>query len=103
MTAALIPATSTEPPARIGRPSPTEPRPLGSGSKDPVEAAKQFEALLIGQMLTAAHTSASVDGENDSTGEPMWDVAAQQFAMLMAQRGGLGLANLISKSLNATP
>jgi len=32
----------------------------------------------------------------------MFDVAGQQFAPVLADRGGLGLANLIAQGLNGT-
>lgn len=69
--------------------------------KNPAEAAEQFEALLIAQMLRAAHsTDASLDPEAaDSTQETMWDMAAQQFSQVLAHNGGLGLGRMIAASL----
>jgi Rod binding domain-containing protein len=60
--------------------------------KDAREAAVQFEALLLGQMLRSAREAQESE---DQTGETMWDVAAQQFAQVMAENGGIGLARLI--------
>lgn len=60
--------------------------------KDARQAATQFEALLLGQMLRAAHEAQESE---DQTAETMWDVAAQQFAQVMAENGGIGLARLI--------
>jgi Rod binding domain-containing protein len=62
------------------------------------EAAQQFEALLLGQMLQAAHTA---DGEQDSSSETMWDLAAQQFAQVLAKHGGVGMARMIQAGLKA--
>jgi flagellar protein FlgJ len=65
------------------------------------DAAQQFEALLIGQILRSARQGASgwfSDGENPS-GEVATDYAEQQFAAVLAQRGGLGLADMIAKGL----
>jgi Rod binding domain-containing protein len=65
-------------------------------------AAKQFEALLIGQMLRTARESSPIGlsgEEDDSTGETMLDVADQQFAKLLANNGGLGLAKVITSGL----
>jgi Rod binding domain-containing protein len=59
------------------------------------EAAQQFEALLLGQMLKNA---APQDSE-DSTSEPMWNMAAQQFAQVLSKNGGFGLAKLITGGL----
>ncbi|MEO8098615.1 MAG: rod-binding protein [Acidobacteriota bacterium] len=77
--------------------------PAGDGTpkpKDAGDAARQFEALLLGQMLRTAHTS---EESEDSTGDTMWDMAAQQFAQVMADNGGMGLAKLIVKGLGTTP
>ena len=65
------------------------------------DAAQQFEALLIGQILRAARESGSgwfSDGE-DPSGEIATDYAEQQFATVLAQKGGLGLADMIAKGL----
>ena len=64
-------------------------------------AAKQFEALLIGQILKSAQESSS-DGfgdEKDSSGDSMLDLANQQFSQLLANNGGLGLTKMILKGL----
>jgi flagellar protein FlgJ len=64
------------------------------------DAAQQFEALLMGQLLRSARQSGSgwLGGE-DSSAECATDYAEQQFAAVLAQQGGLGLANLIVKGL----
>ena len=65
------------------------------------DAAQQFEALLIGQILRSARESGSgwfSDGE-DPSGEIATDYAEQQFATVLAQKGGLGLADTIAKGL----
>jgi peptidoglycan hydrolase FlgJ len=65
------------------------------------DAAQQFEALLIGQMLRSARQDGSgwfSDGE-DPSGEVATDYAEQQFATVLAQKGGLGLAGMIAKGL----
>jgi len=73
-----------------------EPKP-----RNAAEAAKQFEALMIGQMLRTAHesSSGSLDGGNAASSDTMYDVAAQQFAQVLAANGGLGLAKMILKGL----
>ena len=73
--------------------------PAGDGipkAKDAGDAARQFEALLLGQMLQSAH---SAEDTEDPTGDTMWDMAAQQFAQIMAENGGMGLAKLIVTGL----
>jgi Rod binding domain-containing protein len=64
------------------------------------DAAQQFEALLIGQMLHSVRQGGSGWlGSEDSSGECATDYAEQQFAAVLAQNGGLGLADLITKGL----
>ena len=60
-------------------------------------AAQQFEALMIAQMLRTARENI---GDKDSSSSTMLDVADQQFSQVLANNGGLGLANLIVKGLN---
>ena len=65
------------------------------------DAAQQFEALLMGQILRSARQSGSgwLGGGEDSSAECATDYAEQQFAAVLAQQGGLGLADLIAKGL----
>ena len=58
------------------------------------QAARQFESLLIGQMLHAARENDSSESSNCAT-----DYAEQQFATVLAESGGLGIADLIAKGL----
>jgi Rod binding domain-containing protein len=65
------------------------------------DAAQQFEALLMGQILRSARQNGPgwlSDGE-DSSAECATDYAEQQFAAVLARQGGLGMANLIAKGL----
>jgi flagellar protein FlgJ len=64
------------------------------------DAAQQFEALLMGQILRSARQSGSgwLGGE-DSSAECATDYAEQQFATVLAKQGGLGLAHMIAKGL----
>jgi len=64
------------------------------------EAAKQFEALLIGQILRQAHSSdGGWLGSDDSSGSCATDFAEEQLANTIAQDGGFGLAKMIAKNL----
>ena len=72
--------------------------PMLAKPKNAQEAATQFEGLLIAQMLRSAK-EASASDEKDPTSETMFDLAGQHFAQMLADRGGLGLAKLIAKSL----
>lgn len=60
-------------------------------------AAKQFEALMIAQMLRTARENTE---DQDSSGSTMMDVADQQFSQVLANNGGLGLAKLVVRGLN---
>lgn len=65
------------------------------------EAAGQFEALLMGQILRSVRQSGGWLGTSDATADCAMEFAEQQFASLLAQQGGLGLAALISQGLRA--
>lgn len=65
------------------------------------ESAKQFEALLIGQMLKSMRDSEGGwlgTGEDDASSSAM-EYAQENFAQSLANSGGLGLANLVVKGL----
>jgi Rod binding domain-containing protein len=64
------------------------------------QAAQQFEALLIGQILHASHSSdGGWLGSDDSSSSCATDFAEEQLANSMAQQGGFGLAKLITQDL----
>jgi flagellar protein FlgJ len=85
--------------------------PIGSVSSTPavrqndtpakvLDAAQQFESLLLGQILRAARESGGGwMGSKDASAECATDYAEQQFATVMAKQGGLGLAAMIAKGL----
>jgi len=65
-----------------------------------LDAAQQFESLLLSQILRAARESGGGwMGSKDSSAECATDYAEQQFATVMAKQGGLGLAALIASGL----
>ncbi len=70
---------------------------------DPVkirQAAQQFEALLLEQVMQSAKgDSGWLRNDADSSDDCATGLAEQQLAMAMAQNGGLGLSNLIAKAL----
>jgi peptidoglycan hydrolase FlgJ len=77
-------------------PEPAQPQPKNAAS-----AAKQFESLMIGEMLRSMREStADDDDDNDNTKQTMLDMADQQFAQLLANNGGLGMAKMIVTGLN---
>lgn len=64
------------------------------------DAAQQFEALLIAQVLQSAHQGSGWLGSGeDSAGGCASSFAEQQLALTMARQGGFGLADMISKGL----
>jgi Rod binding domain-containing protein len=66
------------------------------------DAARQFESILIAQMLRSARESASAMGEEDESdtgGSTMREVAEQQFALMLARQGGIGLTRLVTAGL----
>jgi len=75
------------------------------GKKDTPEkildAAQQFEALLLSQMLRTIRESGKgwLGGDDSATSDTATEFAEQQFAMVLAHQGGLGLATLIAKGL----
>jgi Rod binding domain-containing protein len=65
------------------------------------EAALQFEALLIGQVLKTVHQgdeSWMGTGE-DQTASSAMELADEYFAQALAARGGLGLARMVAAGL----
>lgn len=76
----------------------------GGHSKDTPEkmkdAAGQFEAMLIGQMLRSVRESASgADEAQSGSASTYMEMAEQQFAQALAARGGMGLAKMVMAQL----
>ena len=68
------------------------------------DAAEQFEALLLGQILRSVRQSgAGWLGESDPSADCATDFAEQHFAAMLARQGGLGLAALIARGLEPAP
>jgi Rod binding domain-containing protein len=67
------------------------------------DAARQFEALLLAQLLRATREAGS-DGwlgtGEDQTASSAMGLAEEQFAQALAAQGGLGLASLIVSGLS---
>jgi Rod binding domain-containing protein len=79
-----------------------------ASSKKPdkiAESAKQFEALMIGQMLKSAREASgggwmwNEDDQEDQTGSMIMEMAEQGFSQAMAARGGLGIAKMVTANL----
>ncbi len=67
------------------------------------DAARQFEALIVGQVLKASREASDGgwlgSGEDDQTGELALEMAEQGFSQALASRGGLGIAKMMSPAL----
>jgi len=93
------------PDLRIGEPSLSwgQLPSAAAGLKSVGDAAREFEALLIGQMLKSAREADGSEGwlgtGEDSSGTSVLEFAEQQFAQLMAGGGGLGLAKMVTQGL----
>jgi Rod binding domain-containing protein len=77
----------------------------GTGDPQPknvTQAAEQFEALLLAQMLKGSHDETSggwLGTGDDQAGSTMADLAEEHLAQALASRGGLGLTSLIATGL----
>ncbi len=69
------------------------------------ESARQFEALLIGQIMRSMRESAGgwLGSGEDQAGSSMAEFAEQQMAQLLSASGGFGLASLIEQGLVRSP
>jgi peptidoglycan hydrolase FlgJ len=80
-------------------------QPVGKAKDDPVkiaEAAKEFEALLLGQMLKSvreADSSGWLGSGEDGASDCAMAIAEEQFAHVLSANGGLGLSSLVISGL----
>ena len=65
------------------------------------DAASQFEALLINQMMQSSRASSGgwMGGDEDQN-STLTELGEQQFAQALASNGGLGIAKMIIAGLN---
>ena len=67
------------------------------------QAATEFEALLIAQMLKSARDSGGgITGdadEQDETNSTVLELGEQQLAQALSSSGGLGIANMVVAGL----
>jgi peptidoglycan hydrolase FlgJ len=89
MTISGISLSPNAPPERDVRPERIE------------DAARQFEALLISQLLKSMREAGSgwLGTGDDSTSSSAMELAEEQFAQSLAAQGGLGLARLVAGGL----
>ena len=65
------------------------------------DAARQFEALLIGQMLKSMRDSEGgwLGTGGDEASSSAMEYAQEMFAQSLSANGGLGMASLVMKGL----
>jgi Rod binding domain-containing protein len=68
------------------------------------QAARDFEALLLAQMLKSAREASGGGltgdgGDDDSANSTMIELGEQQFAQALASGGGLGIAKIVETGL----
>jgi len=66
------------------------------------DTAKQFEALVIGQLLKTAREASQggwLGTGDDQTGQLALEMAEQGFAQALAARGGIGIAKMVTPLL----
>lgn len=71
-------------------------------SKKIADAANQFEALLLSEMLKSVRESGSGDwmgNSEDESGSSLSEIAQEQFAQALAASGGLGFAKMVTAQL----
>jgi flagellar protein FlgJ len=68
------------------------------------DAARQFEALLLGQMMKSMHDADSgwLGTGDDQSASSAMEYGQEMFAQSLASSGGLGLATLVAKGLQKT-
>jgi len=96
----LLPGILTAPGITTGVNTPPQKADTPQKTKD---AAVQFEALLVGQILKAAHEEDGGwlgAGEEDQTAGSAMQMADEYLAKALTSHGGLGLARMISHSLD---
>lgn len=74
------------------------PAPAEAKPKNIKDAAAQFEAMLLQQMLRSTRESMGTDS-GDSGGGTMRDYADQNLSQMLAQNGGLGIGSMIARGL----
>lgn len=67
-----------------------------------VKAAKDFESLLLGQILKSVHEENGwLDSDDDEAGSAAISLGEEQLARMMSASGGIGISKLIEKGLQA--
>lgn len=84
----------------IGASQLLSPAPKAAAPSRVAEAARQFESLLIGEVLKSARSSEGWMGTgDDQAGQSGVAFAEEYMAQAMAAQGGLGIARLVTAGL----
>ena len=76
------------------------PRPEAKADKGKaLEAARQFESLLLKHVLSSLEKTASLGGPKKSSSSTYQSMAVDALADGLSKAGGLGLADLVAKML----
>jgi Rod binding domain-containing protein len=69
-----------------------------------MDAARQFEALLLNQMMKSMRDSEGgwMGTDEDDAASSAMEYGQEMFAQSMAKNGGLGLAKLLAAGLSPT-
>jgi len=69
------------------------------------DTAQQFEAVLIGQLLKTSREAGGSGwlgtGDGDDAGQTGMELAEQEFARMLAAKGGLGMSHMIEAGMRA--
>ena len=75
-----------------------------SDDKKLADTAKQFEAVIVGEVLKAARASSNGgwlgSSDDDQTGEMTVELADQGLAQGLAAGGALGIAKMVTANLH---
>jgi peptidoglycan hydrolase FlgJ len=88
--------------------SPATPGPLplargaAAAERDAMQAAKAFEAVFLAEMLEHSGLNAMPEGFGGGAGEDAFaSFLTQEYARLLVERGGFGLAESVFASITA--
>jgi Rod binding domain-containing protein len=71
-------------------------------TRNPLEAARDFEALLVAHLLRESRASSGwLSSGDDSASDAIAEFAEEQLAQALTRSGGLGLARLVHDGLAA--
>lgn len=73
-----------------------------SSDNKTVKAAKDFESLLLGQILKSVHEENGwLDSDDDEADSAAISLGEEQLARMMSASGGIGISKMIEKGLQA--